>query len=155
MKVRAKHRYKEDLQVKSREIIGSLISIAQKNELIQYIRKNLKRIIEDPQIQHCPKISEIYKTIESHAAMEENWDDFKIHFEQVYPGFFERLSRKYPKLTAKDLRICSYIRLNFNTKEISALMNITPASAEISRVRLRKKLELTRETNLTSFINKI
>ena len=154
IETRAKYKYKEDLEYRNREMVSSLLSIAQKNELIQYIRKSLKKIIDDPKMEDNPKLKEIFMTIESHMALEDSWDNFKIHFEQVYPGFFARLSRKHPRLTAKDLRICAYIRLNFNTKEIASLMNITPASAEISRVRLRKKLNLPKGSNLTNFINK-
>ena len=155
LETKAKYKYKEDLEYRNREIVSSLLSIAHKNELIQYIQKSLKKIIDDSKPEDISKLKEIYRTIESHSALEDSWENFKIHFEQVYPGFFERLSRKYQNLTAKDLRICAYLKLNFNTKEISALMNITPASAEISRVRLRKKLNLAKGTNLTSFINKL
>ena len=38
------------------------------------------------------------------------------------------------------------------TKEIARLMNINATSVQIARVRLKKKLELDRETDLISYI---
>ncbi|MCD8261479.1 MAG: hypothetical protein LUD15_08280 [Bacteroides sp.] len=62
---------------------------------------------------------------------------------------------RYPHITRNDMRLCAYIRLNLNTKEIAAYMNITPASVEIARHRLRKKLELGKEANLQHHLSTI
>ena len=87
--------------------------------------------------------------------MESNWQDFKLHFENVHTGFFTRINEKFSNLTPKDQKLCAYLRMNFNTKEIAQLMSITSGSAEISRIRLRKKLNLSKETNLVKFITGI
>jgi hypothetical protein len=84
-----------------------------------------------------------------------NWEDFKLHFEKVHQGFFTRLIGKYPALTSKDQRLCAYIHLGLSTKDISGLVNITPESAEIGRIRLRKKLGLDRSHNLSAFLQNI
>jgi len=47
------------------------------------------------------------------------------------------------------------LRMNLNTKEISHILKITAPSTEISRIRLRKKLNLPKGTNLTQFICEI
>jgi len=84
-----------------------------------------------------------------------NWEDFKYHFEKVHQGFFTRLNGKFPKLTVKDQRLCAYLLLGLSTKELAGLTNITPESAEIGRIRLRKKLGLNRTQNLNSFLQSI
>ena len=62
---------------------------------------------------------------------------------------------KYPKLTANELKLCTFLRLNLSTKEIAQLMNISLRGVELSRYRLRKKLELPTETSLFEFFNSI
>jgi len=45
--------------------------------------------------------------------------------------------------------------MNLSTKEIAHILKITAPSTEISRIRLRKKLNLHKGTNLTQFICEI
>lgn len=67
-------------------------------------------------------------------------------------GYFKRLKETYPKLTNNDIRLCSYLRMNFTSKEIAQLLNISTRAVEISRYRLRKKLSLEHNINLTDFL---
>ncbi|MCE7993639.1 MAG: sigma-70 family RNA polymerase sigma factor [Roseivirga sp.] len=57
--------------------------------------------------------------------------------------FQEQLKEQYPKLTAYDLRLCTYLKANLSTKEIALLLNITPDSVKKAKHRLRKKMCLT------------
>ncbi|HEY5510251.1 MAG TPA: hypothetical protein VIK10_04405 [Prolixibacteraceae bacterium] len=51
--------------------------------------------------------------------------------------------------------MCAYIHLGLSTKELAGLVNITPESAEIGRIRLRKKLGLSRDDNPNSFLQTV
>ena len=149
-------KYRDELAGKDREMISTLIRIAQKNEIVLYLRKNLSVIqstLPDP-IRN--KVKEMVLKIDEHQRRQVfNWEDFKLHFEKVHQGFFERLKGSYPDLTAKDQRICAYIHLGLTTKDIASLVNITPESAEIGRIRLRKKMKLERSQNLATFLLQI
>jgi DNA-binding CsgD family transcriptional regulator len=70
----------------------------------------------------------------------------------VHQDFILRLKETYPALTPKELRLCAYLRMNLSSKEIAPLMNISVRGLEISRYRLRKKLNINHEVNLTDFI---
>ncbi|MGA9588773.1 MAG: LuxR C-terminal-related transcriptional regulator, partial [Salegentibacter sp.] len=59
---------------------------------------------------------------------------------------------EHPELTSNDLRLCAYLRLNLSSKEIAPLLNISVKSVEIKRYRLRKKMDLGRNVNLTDYI---
>ena len=153
---KAKKRYREEIAGKDREMVTSLIRIAQKNEIVSYIRKNLsviKTTIPAPMQQ---KVNAMLIKIDEHQRLQLfNWEEFKFHFEKVHQGFFTRLKGKFPALTAKDQRLCAYIHLGLSTKELAGLINITPESAEIGRIRLRKKLGLSHAENLNSFLQTI
>ena len=62
------------------------------------------------------------------------------------------LKAKHPAITGNELKLCAYLRMNLSTKEIAQLMNISVRGVEISRYRLRKKLNLTSETNLFNYL---
>jgi len=78
------------------------------------------------------------------------WKEFEIYFNKVHPNFTKNLLKKYPNLKPSELKFCSFLRLNFNTKKISSIIFITPESVKTTRTRLRKKLKLKRSTFFTS-----
>jgi len=75
-----------------------------------------------------------------------------MHIEQVYEELFKKLKESYPGLTPRELSLCAYLRMNISSKEIATLMNISARGVEISRYRIRKKLRLDRDANLTEFM---
>ena len=85
---------------------------------------------------------------------ENGWELLKNNFDNLHNGFFRNLKERHPELTTNDLRLCSYIRLNLSTKDISRLSGISEKSVEMARYRLRKKMGLD-NTSLTEYIMKI
>ncbi len=153
---KARQRYRDEIAGKDRELVTSLIRIAQKNEIVSYVRKNLSVIRTTLPAPMQQKVNAVLVKIEEHQRMQQSdKEEFRVHFERVHQGFFKRLIGKFPRLTAKDQRLCAYIYIGLSTKELAGLVNITPESAEIGRIRLRKKLGLTREQNLGSFLQTI
>lgn len=57
-------------------------------------------------------------------------------------------------LTMADKKMCAYLKMGLSSKEIAPLLNITVRSVEMSRYRLRKKLNLDHE-NLTTFLQNL
>ncbi|MCD8165464.1 MAG: hypothetical protein LUE93_04670 [Bacteroides sp.] len=120
-----------------------------RNGMLNEIRKEVTELagMEDS-IRLKQQANAIIRKIEGHLNDSQAQELFDEYFNTIYDGFFDRLMARYPHITRNDMRLCAYIRLNLNTKEIAAYMNITPASVEIARHRLRKKLELEKEESL-------
>jgi DNA-binding CsgD family transcriptional regulator len=81
-----------------------------------------------------------------------NFESFFSNFEKLYPDFKTSLNKITSNLTANELKLCAFLRLNLSSKEISMLLNITPESVHKARYRLRKKLALTSKEDLSIFI---
>jgi len=147
---------KSEVEFKNRELAGSTMNIIHKNEVLSYsvgeLKKALKKI-KDPTA--LVQVRELMKKVDAEFNSEQDWDQFEMHFDQVHEDFLKRLRIEFPQLTPKDLRICAYLRMNLSTKEIAPLMNISVRGVEISRYRLRKKFNLTREENLIDFILRV
>ena len=73
-------------------------------------------------------------------------------FDEVYPGYFNKLIKYSNKLTQNDLRLCAYIRLNQTTKEIAQMCGVSIRTIESQKYRLRKKLKLSKDQSLTTFL---
>lgn len=142
----------DDVKHKTGQLASAAMHLVQKSEILMKIRNDLKGIASDANPDIKKKITKITRTIESDIQLDENWEQFENYFDQVHENFFKRLRLKYPELTPKDQKLCAYLRMNLTTKEIAPLMNISVRGVEISRYRLRKKLNLNSEVNLVTFI---
>ncbi|MEI7662375.1 MAG: response regulator [Bacteroidota bacterium] len=147
-----KQKHHMELDLINRELATSSIFISQKNKIIGLIKKDINRLLKNDKHITKVEIATVLKTIDENIKFDNDWYRIKAHFEKIHPGFFDRLRKKYPQLTPNDHKLCALLRMNLNTKEISHILKITAPSTEISRIRLRKKLELPKGINLTQFI---
>jgi len=147
-----KQKHQMELDLINRELATSSIFISQKNKIIGLIKKDINRLLKTEKSITRSDIAKVLKTIDENVKFDNDWYRIKAHFEKIHPGFFERLRKKFPQLTPNDHKLCALLRMNLNTKEISHILKITAPSTEISRIRLRKKLELPKGVNLTQFI---
>lgn len=144
---------REGIKMKDKELANSTIEMLHKNEMLIALRDELKKLSDlSKDENHKHEVKHLMRKINKEIDNEKQWQVFEIHFENVHEEFLERIKNKYPKLTPRELKLCAYLRMNISSKEISVLMNISTRGVEISRYRLRKKLELDRETNLTDFV---
>lgn len=144
---------REGIKMKDKELANSTMQMLQKNEMLITLREELKTLADIINSDtHRHDIIRLVRGINREIDNENQWKLFETHFESVHEEFLKRIKLKYPELTPRELKLCAYLRMNISSKEISVLMNISTRGVEISRYRLRKKLGLARETNLTDFI---
>jgi DNA-binding CsgD family transcriptional regulator len=130
------------LEANQRELVGNSLYIHQKNKLLS----DLKLHIED--IDHLypntkpESLKNIQLSLKGGQYLDEEWDKFKMHFEQVHPSFFNNLQAAHPHLTKYELRLYAYFHINLSTKEIAALLNIAPSSVRQAKARLNKKMNV-------------
>jgi len=150
-----KQKHNMELDLINRELATSSIFISQKNKIIGLIKKDINRLLRNDKIISKTEIGKVLKTIDENIKFDNDWYRIKAHFEKIHPGFFDRLRKAHPNLTPNDHKLTALLRMNLNTKEISHILKITAPSTEITRIRLRKKLNLPKGTNLTQFICEI
>lgn len=144
-------RLQNELQLKNSELSTVAMLLYQKNERLAGLQKAIDDI-KRPQADLGDTLKQLKQQIRLGIRLDEDWAYFKQHFEQVHPEFFSRLGQQFPNLTPYDHRHCAYIKMNLSTKEISRLFNINPSSVQRSRVRLKKKLGLSKTVDLLAFI---
>lgn len=142
----------QKIEHKNRELTAYTLNFVKKNELIDELKKRLKIAKDSPKKEQQKIINTLYHQLKQEQLFDKDWEDFKRLFESVYIGFDQKLTAKYPELTANDLKLCKLIRLNLNSKEISEILGISPDSVKTARYRLRKKLSLESDEDLFSFL---
>jgi DNA-binding CsgD family transcriptional regulator len=142
-----KHILELEVQAKSSEVAGKSLSIAKQSEMIE----NIQTIL-DTETDFNKLKSEIKKAIKINAINKHEWETFETNINQIHKEFITNLSNKYSTLTPKDIKLCIYLKMNLSSKEIAPLMNISFRGVELHRYRLRKKLGLVQDENLTKFL---
>jgi DNA-binding CsgD family transcriptional regulator len=141
---------------KNTELASTAMHLVQKSEMMTKIKEEMTRIKKNLDSgKTSDDFKKIIKTLNEEDKINEDWENFAIHFDKVHSSFLTALKNKYPTLTPNELKLSAYLRMNLSTKEVAQLMNISVRGVEISRYRLRKKLQLTTETNLFDFLMSI
>jgi 7TM diverse intracellular signalling/7TMR-DISM extracellular 2 len=129
----------DKLAANNRQLASATLYIVQKNELLTQLKTNIKTL--GKKLPHGSKdLDSIESNLQSNQFLDNDWEKFKLHFEQVHPSFFDNLKAKYPSLTQNEIRLCAYFHMNLGTKEIAGLLNIDPASVRRAKTRLNKKM---------------
>ncbi|WP_264565011.1 triple tyrosine motif-containing protein [Flavobacterium sp. N3904] len=140
-----------DVDSKNRELAVSTMSLNSKNELLAFIKEDLKKTNENGN----SNIKSVISTINKNITEEDSWSVFKEAFDNADKDFLKRIKQAHPTLTPNDLRLCAYLRLNLSSKEVAPLFNISVRSVEIKRYRLRKKMDLSHEQGLVEYIMEV
>ncbi|MBD0404991.1 tetratricopeptide repeat protein [Flammeovirga sp. EKP202] len=139
----ARERSEEIMQIKSKELTANTLLFIEKEQIIA----ELMNVIREELPSSYNKINK--KVSQGNADM---WERFNKLFIEVNPDFYRRLRKKTPELSPTELKHCALIKLKFNTKEMAQLLNISINSVQISRHRIRKKMGLERNENLSNYI---
>jgi len=144
------HLLKENLDLKIREITSYSLLLSDKNNVL----KQISEITTNPAMTER-EIEDVNSIIKKNLNVEEDWENFMLHFNKVHPDFFDKLKSHCGHLTKNNLRLCAYFRIGINTKEVAQILNISPDTIKVNRHRLKKKLGLGEEESLDEFLRNI
>ncbi len=148
-----REKLQQEIDFKNRALVGKAMNLANQNEHFTSVQDILNTAAQNEDGQGNA-IQEALRIIKSQENLENEWESFKVHFEEVHPNFFGRLARHNATLNAGDYRMCAYIILDLSPKEIAQLFNISPGSVRKRRQRLREKLNMTAEDNLSEWLKR-
>ena len=145
-----------EIQHKNTELASVAMHLVQKGELLGKVKDQMVKLKKSAGIdKESDDIKKIIRVISEEDMIDKQWEQFTMHFDNVHSDFLAKLKLQYPALSANELKLSAYLRMNLSTKEIAQLMNISVRGVEISRYRLRKKLQIPTEINLFDFLVKL
>jgi len=142
-----------EIDHKNKELASSAMHLVQKGELIGKLKDDLMRLSKT--LDNDKAVDEFRKMIrmlDIDNKMDTDWEKFAQHFDTVHSDFLVEIKNRFPQLTANELKLCAFLRMNLTSKEIARLLNISIRGVEVSRYRLRKKLKLPTEINLYDYL---
>jgi len=129
-----------------KEVMANALHLEHKNEVLQNLKEKLNTN-ENVNIQ---------KIMREENMFDNDFEQATFRIKEINPNFFNRLHEKaQQKLSSLDLKYCAYLHLNMDTKQIANLLNVEPKSVRMTKYRLKQKLNLTKDEELSEFLRKL
>lgn len=148
---------KNELELKNAELVSFSMQSLQKRESIIQFKDKIEGVLNEEKSLTTNSLfkEKIENLAQGILTDGDDWEKFRFKLESVYPAFFNTLVSLNVDLSNTDIRHCAYIKIGLSTKEIASLLSIAPESVQKSRVRLKKKLQLDRNSDLLQYIKEI
>jgi len=141
-----------EIEFKHKELTTYTLNLVQKNSVLEELKENINTLIKQDNGHETKELKGLQRLADYSFNLDKDWEEFSMYFEQVHKDFFTNLLEAYPGLTTSECRLCALVKLNLSIKETATILGISPSSVKMARYRLRKKLGLSHEENLTEFI---
>lgn len=139
------------LDLKQRELTSMAVFDFQKTALLEQLLDQLGRLDRITNYVHATDIKSIEKELKSHIDLNRSWDSFKLHFDEMHTGFFERLDKQYPGLTINERKLSAYIKMGMGNFEICQMTGTADATLRKAINRMKKKLDLGPSDDVRKF----
>jgi len=141
------------LEGQKRELTLGALSLSRNLEFINSLINELSKLsgfVTDGGIR---LLNNIVKKLDRQQS-NSSWKEFEKRFSEIHSNFYSRLLEEYPTLTQSEVKLCAFLKLGMNTKEICSITFQSVRAVEASRLRLRKKLNIASCDNLSMFLQK-
>jgi DNA-binding CsgD family transcriptional regulator len=155
MLIEKEQNLKLEIDYKNRQLTSYALNMARNNEFISRATEQLKQIllgINPREKEKSDRIRQILSELQQYPAGND-WEEFRLCFEEVHQSFEKNLTGSFPSLSANDKKICALLKLGLSTKDIAAITFRELRSVESARNRLRKKLGLATDVNIHTFLS--
>ena len=135
-----------------RELLTQSLHLNDKQQIMEDLHNELEVVCEQKPDEAKSRLKKLQRFLKDKISVKEGWEEFEHWFRQVHTGFYSTLRENFPELSESELKVCALLRLKMSSKDIARVMNVQPPSVDIYRHRIRKKLDLTGDDNLSSFL---
>jgi len=143
-----------ELETNQRSMTAATLKLIQNSERDA---QTIDRLLEIEKVCN-PQVKQQIKVLiadNKRISYNSNWDEFEILFEKVHSSFYEKLNAQFPTLTANERKMCAFLKLNMSNKDIAHITFQSDDALKKARLRLRQKLDIDREINLSVFLQNI
>ncbi len=148
-----KEKTEQQVEHLRRELLTKTLSLNDQQQIVEDLQTNLEDLAQTVPRESRSRWRKMLRFLKEQSTIRQGWNDFELWFTEVHTNFYSVLRERYPDLSESELKVCALLRLNLLSKDISKVMNIQSASIDTYRYRIRRKMGLKNEDNLTTFLS--
>ena len=145
----------KDIEIHKGKIKNLHLNLNLKIETEKAFLENLKKIKRSKNMDAEETVKDLFFKINNLLQIDEKNHELISESFEENKEFMEKLSYSYPFLSDHEVKLCVYFRLNLSSKEVSLLENITPGSVRVYKTKIKSKIGLNKEQELSAFLNSI
>lgn len=142
----------QQVDLKERELSSFVMKAHERNRVFEMLLETIDKLDRQTPESGKTYIKDLKRSIKAQMSNENNWEHFVLQFEKVHPEFLNKLKSRHESLTINDLKLCAYIRIGLNNKEIANTSGIAYFSVKKNINRLKKKLGLNQQDDIRNFL---
>lgn len=148
-------RVDNELALKKRDLEDFALEIVQNQEWTDKLSEKLLEIKNLDKEEVSFAVKSLLKEVKGTQIAAKQKKVFQQNIAEVNHSFFEKLNQQFGNLTKAERELAGLLRMELSTKEVANLRNVEVNSVKRSRTRLRKKLNLSPETDIYNFLKSI
>lgn len=137
------------LDEKKRELSATILFTEARNKLIGEI---IEILCQHERIPDGQTLHELIIHLRQQLKDNER-DQLLVKLDAANSEFVSQIQKAHPHLSPSDVRFLSFVRMNLSNKEISSMLNITPESCKMRKIRLCKKLGFATTQQLYEYVS--
>ncbi|KFF16165.1 hypothetical protein [Chryseobacterium sp. JM1] len=145
----------QDLKRQEEKITNLHLNLNLKIETEKTFLENIRKIKKSKNIDAEQTITDLFLKINNLIQIDKKNYDLINESSRENKQFIQKLSERFPSLTNNELKFCVYYKLDFSSKEISLLENITDGSARVYKTKIKNKMNIGKESALNTFLKSI
>ncbi|HAP58911.1 MAG TPA: hypothetical protein DCR93_05205 [Cytophagales bacterium] len=145
----------EQLDHKERELSIQAIHGQEKQALLTELLGEVRKLKKKEGWSKAKLLRTVEQKVYDVLQQGDNDANFMVHFEGVHPAFFQAILSHADNLTANEQKLCAYIKLGMNNKEVAQMLNVELGTVKSNINRLKKKLHLSPDDSFRQFIGNV
>lgn len=138
------------LKLKTKDLLQKAKDNDDKNRVLQNLSNQIVEIEQNPKL-FAIKIKPIRRMLKDYLKVEDY--TFELQMDELHQDFIKAIKKDFPNLSIYELRLCIYLKIGLNSREMAEILHVLPSSINVSRSRLRKKIGLKPKDDLFIFLN--
>jgi tetratricopeptide (TPR) repeat protein/DNA-binding CsgD family transcriptional regulator len=143
----------QEMTHRMKELTSTALHVVEKNEFLDSLKREISEVVRTVDGKVRPALRGLLRQVDAKINDAEDWDAFERQFELVHHDFIRNMSHHCRELTKTELKVCALLRIDLATKDIARILSTSVRTVEVHRRNIRRKLGITKQTTLTTYLN--
>ncbi|HBV17362.1 LuxR C-terminal-related transcriptional regulator [Chryseobacterium carnipullorum] len=125
-----------------------------KTKIEEDFLKDLRKIKQSNDVDSEQLLRDLYLKVQNLRQIDKKNNLYISESNHENEAFLCKLSKQYPSLTNRELKLCNYFLINLSAKEISSLEGISEGTIRVYKTKIRRKLNISKAESLDKILKK-
>lgn len=143
-------KHQKEMELKQKDLEMMLVTASARDQLTENLTEKLRELSNSKDLKKG--ISRIIHELRSQSQLINKQALINQNINELNAEFYDRLLSQFPDLTKSERELSAFLKLSLSNKEIAAIKNSTENAVNVSKARLRRKLGIETNKELSRFL---